>query len=90
MGLRWCFSNSDELLTTKLHRRKSPVETPGAPRDTKESDILLSAPDIFLQSRIIDEGIAVLLAAIHGIVAVYLFLAYGVLLRPAQQHLDKP
>ena len=55
-----------------------------------ESDILLSAPDIFLQSRIIDKRIAVLLAAIHGIVAVYLFLAYGVLLCPAQQHLDKP
>ena len=55
-----------------------------------EGHVLFVAPYVLLQSRVVNIGIAVVLTAVHGIVAIYLLLAYRVFLGPPQQHLDEP
>ena len=48
------------------------------------------APDVFHQLGVVDEGVAVVLRGIHGIVAVNLLLAHGVLAAPLEQQVDGP
>ena len=51
---------------------------------------VLVAPHVLLESREVDKRISVVLNAINRVVAVYFLLAHGVLLRPAQEHLQGP
>ena len=55
-----------------------------------EGYIFLAAPDVLFQPRIIDERVAVLLQVPDTGIAVDLFLAHRVFLRPFHQHLLLP
>ena len=55
-----------------------------------EGDVRLVAPDVLLEPGEIDEGIAVQLMFMYGVVAVYLFLRHGVVLRPFVEEVPRP
>lgn len=56
----------------------------------REGYVLHASPDIFLQTRIVDEGVAVVLQRLDALVAVYFLLAYWVFLRSFHQHIHLP
>ena len=49
----------------------------------REGNVRHASPDVFLQTRIVDEGVAVILQRLDALVAVYFLLAYWVFLRPS-------
>ena len=55
-----------------------------------ERHVLHVAPDVTLQTRIVDERVAVLLHAVGSVVTVHLLLAHGVLLSSLQQQVERP
>ena len=55
-----------------------------------ECHILAFAPDVLFETGIVDVGIAVVLDAVDGLVAVAFLVAHGVVLRPLQEHVEGP
>ena len=55
-----------------------------------EGFVHTDTPDVFLQTGIVDEGVAVFLNVVDSVVAGCFFLADGVVLRPLHQHLQLP